>query len=192
MAKAQFERSEIINRVTDVFWANGFNGSSMQDVFAATGLKPGSIYLAFGNKETLYAEALSHYAERSRKEIASTLNSAPSIEEGLCEIFYRLLDEATKNDYCSCFLVKSQMELASENTRLHEIASAELVKTEQLYQAHLSQIVDHELATARANSIMLHIFGLRVYGYHTNSKVKVIRGLMMGLPWLPWKEAIAR
>jgi len=35
-------------------------------------------------------------------------------------------------------------------------------------------------------SIMMHIFGLRVYGYHSQNKESMLSSLQLGLPWLPW------
>lgn len=54
MARAQFDRDDVIGKSIKLFWKNGYSASSMQQVVKATGLKPGSIYLAFGNKEGLF------------------------------------------------------------------------------------------------------------------------------------------
>jgi len=186
MARAQFNRDEVIDKATQLFWQNGFNGSSMQDVFSATGLKPGSIYLAFGSKQALFKETLSQYSSRSLIDITDRLDSAESLELGVCQIFKRMLDDSNKVDYCSCFLVKSQLELASESDELHDFVIVQLKKIEALYSDRLSTIYDKELATSRARSIMLHIFGVRVYGYMKASRKSMLDGLITGMPWLPW------
>jgi TetR/AcrR family transcriptional repressor of nem operon len=59
---AKFDRQQVIANVTSLFWARGFNGCSMRDVQQAVNLRPGSLYASFGDKETLYREALLHYA----------------------------------------------------------------------------------------------------------------------------------
>lgn len=186
MARAQFDRDEVVDKATQLFWQNGFNGSSMQDVFAATGLKPGSIYLAFGSKEALFKETLSHYAARSLSDIENTLDSAESVEQGICQILMRMLNDSSKADYCSCFLVKSQLELASESEDLHDVAVAQLKKIESLYCRKLEGSCDKKLAASRARSLMLHVFGLRVYGYMKAPRKSMLDGLMTGMPWLPW------
>ena len=63
MARAQYDRNEVIDQSIQLFWQNGFSGSSIQQVVKTTGLKPGSIYLAFGNKEALFREALAMFEE---------------------------------------------------------------------------------------------------------------------------------
>lgn len=186
MAKAQFDRDEVLDKVTDLFWQHGFSASSMQQVVKTTGLKPGSLYLAFGNKEGLYREALERYAQKAFARIREALDSAPSIGEGLCLILENNVTQSTKNDYCSCFLVKTQLELAAENNDLHKLASAKLKEIEALYQSYLEKEGDPALSERRATSIMLHIFGMRVYGYQPDSAERMRQGLHEGLSWLPW------
>ncbi len=81
MAKAAYDREDIINRSIELFWRHGFNGSSMQQVVDTTGLKPGSIYYSFGNKEALFKEALGQYARKRIEKIRRTLDAAPDVGE---------------------------------------------------------------------------------------------------------------
>ena len=186
MAKAQFDRSEVIGNATDLFWRHGFNGASMQQVFKATGLKPGSIYLAFGNKEGLFKESLEHYANASLSLIDARFSDVPSIGEAYCDMFKDLIKSSIESDYTSCFLVKSQLELAFENKELHVLAGEQLKKIEARHYHYLKNEFDDDTSAARATSIMLHVFGIRVYGYQNASEDVLLKGLREGLKWLPW------
>nr|WP_275409576.1 TetR/AcrR family transcriptional regulator [Planotetraspora mira] len=44
-----------------LFWAKGYDGTTMADLSSAMNLKPGSIYAAFGSKEGLYEKVLDRY-----------------------------------------------------------------------------------------------------------------------------------
>jgi AcrR family transcriptional regulator len=44
-----------------VFWRKGFEGASLNDLTAAMGIQPASLYKAFGNKRTLFEKALARY-----------------------------------------------------------------------------------------------------------------------------------
>lgn len=188
MARIQFDREQVLAETTRLFWQNGFSGCSMQDVFAATGLKPGSVYHAFGNKESLFKEALEHYADRSIAEIQRTLDAAPSVGQGVGVILTRMVEESSRQGYCSCFLVKSQLELAAANPDLHYLVSQQLERIEQCYAGYLEQEYAQEIASTRAASLMLHIFGIRVYGYGGATAEKQFAALEEGLPWLPWSQ----
>ncbi len=186
MARAQFDRSEVIDKSIELFWQNGFSASSMQQVVKTTGLKPGSIYLAFGNKEALFRESLESYAKKRSAQMRSLLDVAPSVGEGICTLLESIIQESTKENYCSCFLIKTQLELAAEGGELHDFASAKLGEVEALLQSYLEKEFGKTVGQQRAVSLMLHIFGVRVYGYQRGSADRMRQGLREGLPWLPW------
>ncbi len=197
MSRVQINKEQAISQSTRIFWQNGFNGTSMQQIFTATGLKPGSIYLAFGNKENLYREALKKYSQDSLSEIKHRLNpnnsdkndtDSYSIGKGICQILLDMVKAVKDSNYCSCFLVKSVLELASENTALHEFSVQELNTIEALYSSYLELEFGKNTAKIYAASLMLHIFGLRVYGYRHPSQSDLFNGLKSGLSWLPWKK----
>ncbi|MFT5701400.1 MAG: TetR/AcrR family transcriptional repressor of nem operon [Desulforhopalus sp.] len=187
MARAQFDRNEVIEKSVELFWQNGFSGSSMQQVVETTGLKPGSIYLAFGSKESLFREALESYARTGMAKMHRVLDAAPSVGEGLCTILEGVVEDSTREDYCSCFLIKTRLELAAKENDLYDFASAKLGEVEALIESYLKKEFNKKLSKRRAASIMLHIFGLRVYGYQHGSVGRMREGLREGLAWLPWK-----
>lgn len=184
MAKALFDRNDVVDKSIQLFWQNGFSASSMQQVMKTTGLKPGSIYHAFGNKEGLFKEALETYAQKGIMQIRKVLDTAPGVGEGICTILEKYIQESTRKNYCSCFLIKTQLELAAEGSKLYELASAKLGQIEAIYESYLEKEFDK--SQQRATSLMLHIFGMRVYGYRNGSADRMREGLKEGLPWLPW------
>ncbi|MGE0917361.1 TetR/AcrR family transcriptional regulator [Trichlorobacter lovleyi] len=187
MARAQFDREEIIDKSIGLFWENGYSASSMQKVVKTTGLKPGSIYLAFGNKEGLFREALESYARKTIEAIHHLMATAPSISAGICMFLEQKVVESTQKTYCSCFLVKTRLELAAEGGELHELASSKLDKIEEVLEGYIDKEYGSEVSKQRAISLMMHIFGVRVYGYQQGSADRMRLGLKEGLPWLPWE-----
>lgn len=187
MAKVQFDRQHVLQQSLQLFWQHGFSGSSMQQVFTATGLKPGSVYLAFGNKEALFRETLALYAQQSIQSIKQQLVDADSVELGICRVLLRMLDDGMQQDFCGCFLVKSRLELAKDFPELHQFAGEQLQQIEGFYRQALTPRFA-EQAEDYARDLMLHIFGLQVYAYHQIDKQQLRRSLALGLPWLPWEQ----
>lgn len=158
----------------------------MQDIFETTGLKPGSVYLAFENKEALYKEALEQYANRAIQHIHKTIAASRNPNHGICTILTQMTNEATQEPYVGCFLVNSQLELAATNHNLFNFARRQLQIIEAQYATYLQPEVGADVAKERATSIMFHIFGLRVYGHHDKNKEILLASFQEGLPWLPW------
>lgn len=186
MAKAQFDKQQVLHKATCAFWQLGYHATSMQTLVAETGLKPGSLYLAFGNKEGLFKASLDHYAQQSIEQLTTLLADYECAEDALPQILMGFIDESQQSNYCSCFLVKSQLELTPEQSALKQYVSECLRKIEAIYAQKLLTSNTEADAKAKAASLMLHIFGIRVYGYHQGSKAELMAAVRVGLPWLSW------
>ncbi len=190
MARAQFDRNEVIEKSIKLFWENGYSASSMKNVVQATGLKPGSLYLSFGNKEALFRESLECYAQKALTQIRHTMDNSFSAGEGIIKILENNIEDTNRENYSSCFLIKTQLELAAAGNELYEYASMKLSEIEALYRSYLEKEYNEDVSRQRATSLMLHIFGMRTYGYQQGSAENIREGLQEGLPWLPWKKKI--
>ena len=60
-----FDREAALGKAMDVFWAKGYEGTSISDLTNAMGINPPSLYAAFGDKEHLFLEAIERY-QRAR------------------------------------------------------------------------------------------------------------------------------
>lgn len=56
----EFDEIEVISQASLAFAELGYNGCSIDDLLAATALKRGSLYKAFGSKRTLFVACLSN------------------------------------------------------------------------------------------------------------------------------------
>ncbi len=57
----EFDRDQVVDRAVEVFWRQGFEATSIQDLVEATGLNRGSLYNTFGDKAGLFEAALERY-----------------------------------------------------------------------------------------------------------------------------------
>ncbi|MGW5362013.1 TetR/AcrR family transcriptional regulator [Actinopolymorpha pittospori] len=57
----EFDLDHVLQAALNVFWGKGYEGSTMADLSAATGLNPGSIYAAFGSKAGLFKQVVDRY-----------------------------------------------------------------------------------------------------------------------------------
>lgn len=187
MAKVLYDRQEVINETTNLFWKSGYYATSMQTLFQVTGLKPGSIYLAFGNKESLFKLAVDNYTETALTNLRQVFNEQGSVGKSICCILQMFTNEIKNDNYNSCFLVKSQLELGND-IMLKNYVSKRLMRLEQLYAEQLLSLYRKAEAEEKAASIMLHIFGICVYGNHNKDANMVMNSLQSNLSWLPWEE----
>jgi TetR/AcrR family transcriptional regulator, transcriptional repressor for nem operon len=72
----KFDDEAVLDQAMKVFWARGYEGTSVDDLVEATGLKRGSLYNAFGDKEQLFLRVLDRYEKRFLRSLVETLGGA--------------------------------------------------------------------------------------------------------------------
>jgi TetR/AcrR family transcriptional repressor of nem operon len=75
-----FDRDQVLDIAIDVFRNKGYEGTSAEDLVVAMGIGRQSLYGAFGDKRSLYLEALKRYNASSVAELIGTKRSASPIE----------------------------------------------------------------------------------------------------------------
>ena len=94
----------------DAFWAKGFEATSMADLCSCTGLHKGSLYQAFGDKHTLFMNALKHYADSEFNETTAVVEGLTSPLEILRAVVNKVCDDAGGEK--GCLMINSLVELA--------------------------------------------------------------------------------
>ncbi|QDZ11739.1 TetR/AcrR family transcriptional regulator [Devosia ginsengisoli] len=74
----EFDRTEALQKAMLLFWERGYEGTSIGDLSAALAIGKPSLYAAFGNKETLFLEALQLYEDTYGCFSQADLDDAPT------------------------------------------------------------------------------------------------------------------
>jgi len=94
----------------DAFWAKGYEATSMADLCTCTGLHKGSLYQAFGDKHSLFMNALKHYSDREFREVAAVAFQSDSPLENIRAAVAKICDDAGGDR--GCMMINSLVELA--------------------------------------------------------------------------------
>jgi AcrR family transcriptional regulator len=78
-----FNPDEALDLARDVFWRKGFQGTSLDDITAATGLSKPSLYAAFGDKNALFLNILDRYHARIVAHAEHVINDGPSARDAI-------------------------------------------------------------------------------------------------------------
>jgi len=116
-----------------VFWEKGYEGTSIQDLEDAMGLKRTSIYNAFGNKRALFGRVMACYKESVMGALFAAMDGAPDIREGVRRLLNSALDIHFDAEHPGgCLVVLSVLEsgqhdaqsLASMQQIIHDLKNA--------------------------------------------------------------------
>jgi TetR/AcrR family transcriptional repressor of nem operon len=78
-----FDPGEVLDLARDVFWRKGFQGTSLDDITAATGIAKPSLYAAYGDKNALFLKVLDRYHERIVANAERILQEGPSARDAI-------------------------------------------------------------------------------------------------------------
>src|SRR5260370_9222577 len=74
-----FDVDQAIDQALQLFWRNGYEGTTVSDLTAALRINRPSLYAAFGSKEELFRRALERYVAGPGK-VSSSLESPTARE----------------------------------------------------------------------------------------------------------------
>jgi AcrR family transcriptional regulator len=87
-----YDPDTALARAADVFWRNGYDGTSLDDLVAATGMNRPSLYAAFGDKRDLYLKTLARYRDTARAVTLTLLADDPPLRVFLDRFYKAALD----------------------------------------------------------------------------------------------------
>jgi len=159
----EFEAEQVLEQATRVFWARGFEHSSLDDLCAATGLNRSSLYAAFGDKRALYLQTLARYEEGSVERIRKAV-AGRSPREGLKAFLAGLIDAIVAGPgRRGCFIGNCAAEMARLDRAAAARVKQSLGRIEETFRVALEAGGIAE-ARARARFITAGVQGLRLYG----------------------------
>lgn len=133
----EFDRDEALDRAVEVFWARGYERTSVEDLTESMGIQRGSLYAAFGDKHRLFLEALERYEERFYREMQELLDRAPA-REGIESVFRNVVaDCACASGGKGCFITNTAVALAQDDPEIAARVRANLRRVESAFEAAL-------------------------------------------------------
>src|SRR5438270_4117854 len=125
MRKGEQTRERIIAAAAPLFNQHGFEGTSMQDLMAATGLEKGGLYRHFSSKEELAAEAFQYSVNQIGKIRIGDVDHIPGALAKLRHIVQRFV-EAPSPIAGGCPLMNTAIDSDDGNSTLRELAAQAL------------------------------------------------------------------
>ncbi len=111
----KFEESHVIAAACDAFRTGGYEGTSVDDLTAATGLGKGSLYAAFGGKRELFQRVYADHCAEGVEAIHARLDGP---DDGAFErlrnyVFAECNAAGPSGDARGCFIAKTAAEVGS-------------------------------------------------------------------------------
>jgi TetR/AcrR family transcriptional repressor of nem operon len=186
----EFDREYAVDASMKVFWSKGYSATSLQDLLDSTGISRSSFYAAFGDKRSLFIEALRLFSRRTQAMLLEAWQATHSLIAIRLFFHETLIGAPRKRSGRGCMMINTILELADVDEGLSRLATRELAEMESIFERCFAEAQSkgayprdrspHDLAA----HVMLLNQGLRVASRKSVSKKELERQIEMGLSLL--------
>ncbi|CAN5448901.1 TetR/AcrR family transcriptional regulator [soil metagenome] len=143
----EFDPEKALQAAVLTFWRLGYEHTSLSDLMQAMGIARQSLYDTFGDKRSLYLQALSRYRDDSHASLRALFAEGRSVKEGFSALLYGMSRKSRAEHERGCLLLSANMERASDDAEIATFLrgnqkTVEAIFTEALQNAMLRGEVD--------------------------------------------------
>jgi AcrR family transcriptional regulator len=187
-----FVESDVIESASETFAANGYGGTTLDDLVRATGLGKQSLYNSFGGKRELFLRALSARTSEAVAAISEALEGpgATPLERIRAQML-KLAIALSGNEEHDLLVTKATLELADRDAAVADAAMQVFKGQQQIYRqcivdAQRSGEIDPNAdPTALAAFFVAVSHGMEVLGKAGVSRAKLTAVALTSLRTIP-------
>lgn len=164
-----FDERSVLEKAMHLFWLKGYNATSMQDLVDELGISRSSLYDTFGDKHSLFMQALENYQASATEEMKALVENTASTKEAIGKILSNIVSELTADkEHKGCFLVNASVEMAPVDKEVGNMLCQNDRQMEDFFYETLQkgqqkgEITKTQDARLLAKFIINNIKGLRV------------------------------
>lgn len=174
----EFDEKEVLRKAMELFWLQGYERTSMQDLVKYMGIHRRSLYDTFGDKHTLFIKALDNYNEIVKTRIENELSNLNSVKDAIRKLF-KMIIVRDKQQLIGCLTVNTAVELSLHDEQAAEKVVESFSKTELLLKnlvikgQKTGELSEHHDAKKISEYLHNSLVGLRVMAKTTDDTEKL-------------------
>ncbi len=176
----QFDRDAALDRAVQLFWEQGFEATSMQDLVTAMGVNRASLYQTYGNKQSLYLASLERYAAQILAHLGGLLDQPGTPLSNLRDLFVHVIGQSLEGKLQGCFINNTAVELGPHDADLANHIRTIWVQFETLFARQLQKAIDRKELPADADPHQLaRLLNINLQGLVVKTKANSDKGELM-------------
>lgn len=166
----EFDRDRVLEKAMIVFWQKGYEAASVQDLIDAMGINRGSLYDTFGDKRSLFLEAVGSYQKRAVDSLSSILGGSGSAGSRIQKALEHAAGLGQAGLCAGCLLTNCAIERGQQDEEVAALVQRGFAGLEGLFVEVLRGSWEAESVrakpdlTARARFLVTAMQGLVVMG----------------------------
>lgn len=118
--KREFDRANALALAGETFWEKGYEGTGLADLLDVMGIARQSLYSTYGDKHSLFLEALDDYFNRYRQPMIDRLQNEAQGLDGI-ETFFQTLVISSQRKKRGCLITNTITELTPKDKKVTKL-----------------------------------------------------------------------
>lgn len=148
----EFDPGVALAAALDLFWRQGYEATSLEELTLAMGISRSSFYGCFGSKHGVLLAAIRRYSDEKLAALTAAADGEKNPREAVRIMVAAIADAAGGPK--GCFLVNCIAELAPHDTEVAEVSRRHLDRIERLIADRLARRLDQTAAEDRARALL--------------------------------------
>ncbi|SMC25993.1 transcriptional regulator, TetR family [Clostridium acidisoli DSM 12555] len=128
----EFDENVVLQKAMELFWKQGYEKTSLNDLVEHMGIHRRSLYDTFGDKHTLFLKSMDFYEELIKNKMQARILHAETAKQAIQFIFDFII-EGYEDKQWGCLTVNSATEMALMDKEIKERVERTFMQTEQLF-----------------------------------------------------------
>ncbi len=165
-----FDEDLAVENAMQVFWKKGFDSASISDLIEGTGINRGSLYNAFGGKQSLFVKALLKY-DADRQAMLARLEALDDPKKAISAFFDSIVANTVADEqHKGCFMFNTALDISAHDNEVRQIVTNGVSEIEAFLRRCIEvgqargDIRSSMDAKATAKSLLAMIVAIRVLG----------------------------
>jgi len=135
--KKGFDPHQALRAAVDVFWDSGYEKTSLDDLMNKMGVGRQSLYDTFGNKRSLYLQALDEYRAMTQADTKHLFASGRSVRDCFRAILFGIAGESRARLERGCMMINANLERARADKALNALIKRNATEVREIFSAAL-------------------------------------------------------
>lgn len=127
----EFDENVVLQKAMELFWKQGYEKTSLNDLVEHMGIHRRSLYDTFGDKHTLFLKTIDCYEDLIKDKVQFETLHAETAKQAIQFIFDFMI-EGYEDRQWGCLIVNSATEMGLRDKEVKEKTEAAFMQTEHL------------------------------------------------------------
>ena len=135
-----FDPDIALEAAMQLFWRQGYESSSLQELLSTMGLSKSSFYQTFKSKQTLFQRCIKHYRKTLTSELKTQLEKTGSGKAFINSLFHNVANETCGPDARrGCLLMNTASEFAQSDPDIANLVNNSIEHFAEVFELAVKQ-----------------------------------------------------